>query len=169
MSIPHRSLATLIGVAGLVIASAVLASGAMATPPTSSQHTFTGGGTIPADALCSFPVLLEGTQTWTSTQFYDQNGMITTDTALGFEQDTFSTNGKTLVGNPYHFALTVNFVDGVAVDAHGAGVAEQVPLPGGGVYIVAGRVDTFNANAAILTVDSGNSGNNVAAFCAALS
>jgi hypothetical protein len=57
----------------------------------------------------------------------------------------------------------------VAVDAHGTGVTEQVPLPGGGVYIVAGRVDTFNANAAVLTVESGNSGNNVSAFCAALS
>jgi hypothetical protein len=85
------------------------------------------------------------------------------------EQDSFSANGKTLVGDPYPFAQTVNFVDGVAVDAHGVGVAERVQLPSGGVFIVAGRVDIFNANSAILAVDSGNSGNNLDAFCAALS
>lgn len=150
-----------------LVAMAVFASQAMATPPTSSQQTFSGGGTIPAGALCSFPVQLDATQAWTSTQFYDQNGLITRDTARGTEQDTFSANGKTLVGNPYAFNIVNEFVDGVFVSNWGAGIAESVTLPGGGLFIVAGRVNI--AGAPVLTVDSGNSGNNLAGFCAALS
>jgi len=168
MSISRRSLTTLIGVTGLLVASAVFASGAMATPPTSSQQTASGSGTIPAGELCSFPVQIDGTQSYTSTQFYDQNGVITRDTARGTEQDTFSANGKTLQGSPYQFILVHEFVNGVDVNDWGMGIAERVPLPAGGMFIVAGRVN-FAPPTIILTVDHGNSGNNLDAFCAALS
>jgi hypothetical protein len=168
MSIRRRLLAVLLGVSGLLVVGAVFASGAMADTPTSSQQTASGSGTIPAGALCSFPVQIDGTQTFTSTQFYDENGLITTDTARGTEQDTFSANGKTLQGNPYEFNLVHEFVNGVLVNSWGVGISESVPLPDGGLFIVAGRV-SFNPPTIILTVDSGNSGNNVDAFCAALS
>jgi hypothetical protein len=170
MSIPRKSLATLIGVAGILVVTAVFASGAMAMPPTSSQHTASGSTTLAAGTLCSFPIQFYGTQTWTSTKFYDQNGLLVTDTARGTEQDTFSANGKTLQGNPYEFNVVNHFVNGVFVNGTAAGVAELVPLPGGGVFIAAGRVNIYpDTPAPIFTVDSGNSGNNLAAFCAALS
>ena len=51
---------------------------------------------------------------------------------------------------------------------HENGIAERVHLPDGGVFIVAGRVDVLGGGF-ILSVDSGNSGNNLEAFCAALS
>jgi len=170
MSTRHRSVAALLAVAGLLVVSAVLASGAMAMPPTSSQHTATGSVTLPAGTLCSFSIQLDGTQTWTSTQFFDQNGTLTTDTARGFEQDTFSANGKTLVGDPYPFTFVYNFADGALISDYGIGVAERVPLPNGGSYIVAGRINLLETPPQlIMTVDSGNSGINLDAFCAALS
>jgi hypothetical protein len=89
----------------------------------------------------------------------------------GTEQDTFSANGTTLVGDRYHFTFVLEFDEGGArVAYHENGIAERVQLPGGGVFIVAGRVDVLAAGGGfIVAVDSGNSGNNLDAFCAALS
>jgi hypothetical protein len=151
-----------------LVAAAVVTSSAMALPPTSGQQTAAGSLTLPAGALCGFAIQMGYTETWTSTQFYDQNGLIARDTARGTEQDTFSANGKTLVGDPYQFNIVNEFVNGVFVSNWAAGISELVPLPGGGVFIVAGHVN-ISAGAPILTVDSGNSGNNLDAFCAALS
>jgi hypothetical protein len=86
------------------------------------------------------------------------------------EQDTFSANGKTLVGDPYHFTTIVEFENSVPVNYHLDGIAERVHLPDGGIFIVAGRVDLLSSGGGfIISVDSGNSGNNLEAFCAALS
>jgi hypothetical protein len=138
--------------------------------PTTTVVTTSGSATIPAGALCSFPILLEGTQTYTQTVFYDQNGVITERNIHGFEQDTFTANGKTLQGDPYPFNFFHDYVDGAQVTSYGTGIAERVPLPDGSVYIVAGREDFSTLPPApILFVDSGNSGNNLDAFCAALS
>jgi len=167
----RKSVLALLGVVALLVASAVFASVALATPPTTTAFNISGSVTIPAGALCSFPILLEGTRTGTVTLFYDQNGVISERNIHGFEQDTFTANGKTLQGDPYPFNLFHDYVDGVPVTSYGTGVAERVPLPDGSVYIVAGREDflTIPAGAPILFVDSGNSGNNLDAFCAALS
>jgi hypothetical protein len=132
--------------------------------------TASGSVTIPAGALCSFAIGLDGTQTFNSTTFYDQNGLISKRITQGTEQDTFTANGKTLQGDPYPFTFIHDFVDGVPTSVYGIGVAERVPLPGGGEYVVAGRIDlTSTPPAPIMTVDSGNSGTNLDAFSAALS
>jgi hypothetical protein len=121
----RKSVVALLGVAGLLVASAVFASGAMAAPPTTVYVTASGSVTIPAGALCNFPIELEGTQTFKSTTFYDNNGAITERNTHGFEQDTFSANGKTLQGEPYPFNFFRDFVDGVSVSFYGIGVAER--------------------------------------------
>lgn len=166
----RRSVAVLLVVAAALAASAVLASTATAMPPTTVHVTATGSATIAAGDLCGFAVQIDGTQTYNSTTFYDQNGAITKRIVQGSEQDTFTANGKTLVGDPYPFIFTHDFVDGVQVSYYGIGVAERVPLPSGGAYVVAGRINLISTPPApILTVDTGNSGTNLDAFCAALS
>ena len=90
----------------------------------------------------------------------------------GPEQDTFSANGKTLVGDPYQVNVIRRFENGARaqVDAALHGVVERVPLPGGGLYLVAGTIDLLGqGGGAFFTVDRGNSGSGIDAFCAALS
>ncbi|HEY2740946.1 MAG TPA: hypothetical protein VGI69_02055 [Gaiellaceae bacterium] len=154
----------------IAVAAAAVPGTASAMPPTSADYSFSASVTLPAGVLCSFPIELDGMQSGTTTMFYDRNGVITQRDIHAFEQDTFTANGKTLQSDPYSFSLFHDYVDGVQVTSYGTGVAERVPLPNGSVYIVAGRVDFFTLPPApILFVDSGNPGNNLDAFCAALS
>ena len=165
----RRSVGILLVATAALAVSAVLASDAMAMPPTMVYVTATGSATIPAGDLCTFAIQIDGTQTYKRTTFYDNNGVITKRIVEGTEQDTFTANGKTLVGDPYPFMFVHDFVDGVQVSYYGIGVAERVPLPSGGAYVVAGRIDLISTPPApIMTVDSGNSGTNLDAFCAAL-
>jgi hypothetical protein len=87
------------------------------------------------------------------------------------EQDTFSAHGKTLTGDPYRFNVDVRFdSDGNITGLFANGNAENVPLPGGGSFHTAGRID-FLAHPGddfVLTPDQGNTGN-LAGFCTALS
>jgi hypothetical protein len=126
------------------------------------------GITLNAGTLCPFPVLFSGTQEGTMRTFYESDGttiaMRVTD---GTEQDTFSANGKTLVGDEYHFNFRSVFDNGVRVAYYSNGPAERVHLPDGGVFIITGH--DLITGSAVWAVDSGNSGNNLAAFCAALS
>jgi hypothetical protein len=82
------------------------------------------------------------------------------------EQDTFSANGKTLVSQVYHFSLQGFFDENGDVTVVGHGVLVRVPLPGGGVFIGAGRVDSFGNFS--LSPDHG-AFKNLEGFCAALS
>ena len=154
-------------------AAAAFAQPAGAVPPTRIDSASSGSLTLDAGTLCSFPVDLGVTQQRTTTEFFNGEGVLTKRIAEGTERDTFSANGKTLVGDTYHFTFVSEFENGVLVNYHAYGVAERVPLPGGGVFIVAGRFDVLaflaGGGGFILSVDSGNSGNNLAAFCAALS
>jgi len=150
------------------VAAAALAQSATAVPPTRADFNTTSSSTLAAGTLCSFPIALESTQTFKTTTFFDDNGVIKQRITQGTEQDTFSANGTTLQGDPYSFIFVSDFVDGVRVSREGMGVAELVHLPDGGVFVVAGRVDALSG-APIFTVDSGNSGTNLDAFCAALS
>jgi hypothetical protein len=89
----------------------------------------------------------------------------------GEEQDTFSANGKTLVGELYQFNIHREWESGVQVEAKEVGLLEMVKSPNGGIFIVAGQLDLLSIGPAtfIITVDNGNSGNNLHAFCEALS
>jgi len=152
------------------VALVVFPGRASAAPPTIEhvgplQWT---GVTIDAGMLCDFPISWDGTQEYTRTTFYENDGStVAMRITTGTEQDTFSANGKTLVGDEYHFTFQAFFERGVRVALYEYGNAERVPLPGGGVLIITGHEAVTGPN--VFSVDSGNNGNNLAAFCAALS
>jgi hypothetical protein len=165
-----RTIVTLLAPAAVLAAAAMLAQPAAAAPPTRIDFASSGSFTLDAGTLCSFPVDVGFAQQGTTTGFFDGDGILTKRITVGTERDTFSANGTTLVGDTYHFTFVSEFENGVRVDYHENGVAERVPLPDGGIFIVAGRVDLLASGGGfILSVDSGNSGNNLEAFCAALS
>jgi hypothetical protein len=149
------------------IVAGISVQSAAAVPPTTTHHTVSGSFTLPAGTVCSFPVVANDVQEYDVMTFYDGAGSVTQRLTSGTEQDAFSANGNTLVGDPYHFNFNVQYENGVQVSYTGTAIAERVHLPDGGVFIIAGRVDVTGA--VVFSVDSGNSGNNVAAFCATLS
>jgi hypothetical protein len=167
MSIGRRSTRALLAVVGL-LAAAVFAQSAGAIPPTSEDVNFTGTTALAAGELCSFPIEFDAATYGRITTFYDSDGAVVKRVGHEVEQDSFSANGKTLVGEPYPYEFIAEFENGVRVSRYFQGIAERVNLPDGGVFIIAGRV-YFNHPGTILTVDSGNSGNNADAFCEALS
>ncbi len=76
------------------------------------------------------------------------------------------------MGLPYsfHVSLVTDDNTGNLLQGSGSGAVEKVPLPDGGLFITAGRIDwTLHTDQDVVIVpDIGHSGN-VAAFCAALS
>jgi hypothetical protein len=166
----RRTVLKLIAPAAVLAAAAALAQPAAAMPPTRTDFGGSGAFPLAAGTLCSFSIDVHFAQEGTVTRFFDDDGALIKQIVAGREQDTFSANGKTLVGDAYHFTFVSEFENGVRVDYHENGIAERVPLPNGGVFIVAGRVDLLASGSGfVITVDSGNSGNNLEAFCAALS
>lgn len=145
-----------------------IAPAAQAIPPP-RQYTV-NSATVTTTDLCAFPVTIAGTVSGIVTTRDD--GTTTTLTVTTTGQDTFSANGVTLTGLPYkaHLSLVIDDSTGNLVGGFAAGVGEKVPLPGGGLFITAGRIDwALHANQDIVIVpDVGNTGN-VAALCAALS
>jgi hypothetical protein len=146
-----------------------LAQPAAADPPTRQDLDVTDT-TVLTD-ICSFPITVDLRQTGTVTVFTDRNGNTTRVEVHADEQDVFTANGKTLVGLPYTYNIHVLFdpETGEATHAYATGVASRVPLPGGDVFLTAGRVD-FIAHpeaAFILQPDVGAQGN-LQGFCAAL-
>jgi len=162
--------AKVFGAVFVVVCAMAVVQAAAAVPPTSLTLTNSGTQTIPAGELCAFPVQFGFSWTRTFTTFFNDDGSIRARHSYGPEQDTFSANGKMLVGDPYQVNILRTFESGVPVGASSQGVVERVRLPDGGVYIVAGYGDLLSfGGGAFFTVDRGNSGNNVDAFCAALS
>jgi hypothetical protein len=87
------------------------------------------------------------------------------------EQDTYTANGRTLVGTPFTFEEQVLFDSSGNVTHHFAsGLVEKIPLPDGSLFISAGRLDFTQHPGVqfILSPDMGHTGD-LAAFCAALS
>jgi hypothetical protein len=164
----RRTIVTFLALAAVLVAAGALARSAAAEPPTSTEYSFAGSLTLDAGSLCSFPIDVTYAQEGTTRLFTDAEGVLTKRITQGTELDTFSANGKTLVGDAYHVTFIAEYENGVRVDWHEYGTLERVHLPDGGVFIIAGRVH-LTAGGFIISVDSGNSGNNLDAFCAALS
>ena len=157
-------------VAAAVLATAAFAQTAAAAEPTREDISSTDTAVL-AD-VCSFPVTVQATVTGTETTFFDQTGNITRIQIHVVEQDVFSANGRTLVGLPFTFNLQVLFDpdSGEVTHAFASGVTERVPLPGGDLFLTAGRLD-FAAHPGepfIIQPDVGAQGN-LEGFCAALS
>jgi len=159
--------------AAALAAAAALTQSAAAVPPTTTEFGSSGSFQLAAGTLCAFAIDVGYAQQGSFTTTYNNDGSIHERVSHGTEQDTFSANGKTLIGDTYHFMFLAEFEDGVRVAYHANGVQERVNLPDGSVFIIAGRIDVLawlaGGSSFIVSVDSGNAGNNLGTFCAALS
>jgi hypothetical protein len=158
-------------IAGAVAALGVvgLAQPAAAAEPTRQDFTVTDT-TVLTD-VCPFPVTVELTMTGTRIDFFDENGTLTRIELHSVEQDVFTANGKTLVGLPYTFNTHVLFdpQTGDVTHVYATGVVSRVPLPGGDLFLTAGRADfTAHPGAAFLLQPDVGAQGNLAGFCAAL-
>jgi hypothetical protein len=151
-----------------VVGMGVFASAAAADQPVVSYFPATFTATL-TDA-CSFPIDVESTAQLKETDFVDQSGATTRILFQGTEQDTFSANGNTLVGVPFH--LDVAFVfdsSGNVTHIFGQGITEIVRLPDGSLFLAAGRVDfVAHGNPAFLLTPDVGTTVNLTEFCAAL-
>jgi len=157
-------------VAAAVLAAAVFAQTAAAVEPIREDASFSD--TVVLADVCSFPVTAEFTVTGTQTTFFDENGNITRIKFHSVEQDVFSANGKTLVGLPFTYNVQVLFDpdSGEVTHVFASGLVSRVPLPGGDIFLTAGRLD-FAAHPGasfLIQPDVGVQGN-LEGFCAALS
>ena len=162
--LPRRHLALAFACAGAL----GLASTAAAVPPTTT--TFNVPFALTVSGLCPFDNTITGTQNGTARTFTDTDGNVTQIVSNFVEQDTFSANGRQLVGDPFRNVGRVLFdKSGNVTHVYETGVIERVPLPDGSVFLSAGIVDFLaHPNSPILiTPDRGHSGN-LDAFCAAL-
>src|SRR5262245_6233202 len=167
----------------LIVVAIVCSLGALIVPAAFAGGTTHGTVTLtnqtyndPAGDICPFAITITYNATIDYTRFYESSGRPIGENDHVQAQNTYSANGKTLVGEPF----TYEQIYKVAYDSGGnryqtsvvgTGRAEIVPLPDGSIFRSAGRIDylspTFIDHGWILVVNSGLSGN-VAAFCAAL-
>jgi hypothetical protein len=157
---------TMLGAAG-VLAMLLTAASATADPPTKTTTTDTFS-TVITD-VCAFPVTVESTVTTTAIALTDTSGTLVRLQLHVVEQDVFSANGTSLTSEPYTFNQQIIFdPTGAAVHAYASGVAARIPLPDGGVFFSAGRLDFVEFGGQFALTPSVGVSGDVTAFCAAL-
>jgi hypothetical protein len=160
----RRMMLCLLALAALV-ATASFSSTAAADQPTVRHFDATFTAVL---SECGFPVEVSSSAQLKETIF-DQSGAISKLLFQGVGQDTFSANGKTLTGVPFHLnAMFVFDSSGNVERASGQGIVEMVRLPDGSLFTTAGRVDFVARNFPpfVLVPDVGATVN-LAGFCAA--
>jgi hypothetical protein len=155
--------------AAVVVASAVMVSagGAAGAPP--SRFSYEDAGTFTDTSLCGFPVHVTYEASGVGATFGDLD---TGDIRLlihATQQDTFTANGTTLVGDPYRATRTQVIEDFEVVSDTVRGVLEKVRLPDGSIFMGAGRTDFLAATVDFIAVPDHGVAKNQDAFCAALS
>jgi hypothetical protein len=152
----------------LAIGTGVFASAAAADQPVISPYTFSGTSVL-TDA-CPFPVTVDISSVGTETDFVDSSGAVTRILLHFVEQDTFSANGKTLIGEPYTANAEFLFdSSGNLTHLFGQGVIEKVRLPDGTFFIAAGRVDfVARENPSFVVTPDVGAAVNLEGFCSAL-
>jgi hypothetical protein len=142
--------------AGLVLAAPCSAT---ADTPIKSQYSFTADNVV-TDVL-PFPVSIHSVVSNTQILYFDQSGALTRVYLHTTEQDTFTANGKTLVGLPYTTDAEEIFDgDGNLIHYYVSGGLEKIPLPDGTLFITAGRTDfnDFPDSNFILSPEKGSQG-----------
>src|SRR5262245_47826557 len=153
-------------VAAVALGCAVyFVTSASATPPAHNQFTFTFSA--PVDDLCPFTIEITPDITIDETTYFDQAGNITRFYDHVDEQDTFTANGKTLTGIAYTTNVEAYFENGVMSHEVASGMIEKVPLPDGGMFLAAGRINPLPPFL-FFEPDRG-AFKNLDGFCAALS
>ena len=154
----------------VAVGAVIFALSALADRPTRTEFTGLTFSSVLTD-VCAFPVNVDSTISGFEIDYRDQSGALTHIFVHQVEQDTFTANGRTLVGTPFTTEVHVLFDSGGSViHVYGTGLFETIPLPDGSVFVSAGRAD-FTQHPGVgflLSPDMGNPGN-VAGFCAALS
>lgn len=146
----------------------VFATAAAADEPLKTQFSLTRGGII-VD-VCPFDIDYHAVFDVTGTRCVDRRGVMTEHFHI-IEQDTFTgPSGKSLTGVPFTFnARWLYDSDGNLIHLYADGIVEKVPLPDGGLFITARRIDSAAQGFPefILTPDNGATVN-LDRFCAAL-
>ena len=154
----------------VAVGAVIFALSALADRPTITPFTGLTQSSVLTD-VCAFPVNVDSTFSGTEIDYINQSGALTRIFVHQVEQDTFTANGRTLVGIPYTFNTQVLFdSSGNVTHVFGSGLVETIPLPDGSLFISAGRLDFTQHPGAmfLLSPDMGNPGN-IEGFCAALS
>jgi hypothetical protein len=151
----------------LAIAAAIPPSSAAAGKPEKFSFDFTTSATV--TTFCPFPVDITSSVQGHEVDFFDESGALVSAITHITEQDTFSANGKTLVGDPFRFNILWSFEGDDAVGIVALGVAEKVRLPDAKLFLSAGVLDFLAQGVDFsLRTDPGRTGD-IDAFCAALS
>jgi hypothetical protein len=161
-----RRVARLVG----LVAATVVPSVAGAAEP--QKTTFPLENQISVlTGVCSFNVTVSSDLLVTQTLHFDASGNLVRIHWHAVEQDTFSANGKTIVGEPYTFNINgLLDAEGNFTHIYASGIVSRAILPNGTLFLSAGRADFLNRpdQPFLITPDVGRSGD-IAAFCAALS
>jgi hypothetical protein len=152
----------------VAVSAAIFALPAAAAEPTKYPIAFTFSAVIPD--VCPFSVNIDGVVSGTGIDHFDKSGALIRTFNHSVEQDTFTANGKTLVGIPYDVNVEMLFDSGGQVtEFYASGGFERILLPDGSLFVSAGRAEFVHHGAFfLLSPDKGNPGN-IAGFCAALS
>ena len=168
----HRKLGRMwVAFGGVLTAGLVLAAPSSATAETPIKLPFGFTADDVFTDVLPLPVEIYSVVSGTQTLYFDQNGSLTRIYIHGTEQDTFTANGKTLVGLPYTTDAEEIFDgDGNLIHYYVSGGLEKIPLPDGTLFITAGRTDfnEFPDSNFILSPEKGGQGN-LAALISALS
>lgn len=158
-----------IALAGALLALIVIAVPAHAQSPI--QEDVDRNETAVLTGVCPFAVHVSFTQSGTDTLFFDKAGGLKRIHGHIVEQDVFSANGNVLVGLPYTFNVRVLFdpESGMVTNVYGSGVVSRVPLPGGGIFLTAGRLDFIAGGTSFLVQPDVGAQGDIAGFCEALS
>ncbi len=156
----------------MMLAIATFAFSFLAFAPAAAANTvfhdqYTDSVTVEISGVCALPFTIHE-DVWANetVNFAPDGSLLVAWTAR--VQDTFSANGKTLVGEPSTSRSTAIFdADGNLVGGSIAGLIEKIRLPDGTFFIAAGRVLVPVPGGLNLAPDHGISGD-VSALCAAL-
>ena len=154
----------------VTVGAVIFALSAVADRPTRTPFEGVTFSSVLTD-VCAFPVNVNSTLSGFEIDYVDQSGALTRIFTHQVEQDTFTANGKTLVGTPFTVNTELLFdSSGNVTHVYSSGLFETIPLPDGSLFVSAGRLD-FTQHPGVqflLSPDTGHTGD-LAAFCAALS
>jgi hypothetical protein len=153
-----------------LVAASVFTSAAAAAAPEKTTFIIEDQESV-LTGICPFNVTASSDIAVTQILHFDESGNLIRIFWHAVEQDTFSANGKTIVGEPYTFNIEgILDAEGNFIHIYASGIVSRLVLPNGTFFLSAGRGDFLNhpEQAFLITPDVGRSGN-IAAFCAALS
>ena len=166
-TIPARA-AMVATVAAICIGSGALGAAAIAGTVTRTPYGPVTTATVVTD-LCPFAVTVTGTQTG---YLIDQSLRSGGEQLIfhGTQTDVFTANGNTLTGLPYTGTIELTTdAQGNPVHFASEGIIEHVPLPQGGEFFAAGRIDwMLHLDAFTLVNPDYGHVDNVGELCAAL-